>query len=67
MPYLDIFGLEFKNPDVIFEISTLEFVLYNNFQRKCLNLGSKMLYLDIYGKEFHKTFVVFEISTIEFV
>ena len=41
-----IFGLEFENNIVIFEISTLEFVSLQNFAKKqeCLNLGVKMPY-----------------------
>ena len=31
MPYLSIFGLEFENNTVIFEISTLEFGKLQNF------------------------------------
>ena len=39
MCHSDIFGLEFENTFVIFEISTLEFVLLQNFveKRKRLN------------------------------
>ena len=44
MPDLGIFGLEFENNSVIFEVSTLE--------QKCLNLGLKMPYLGIFGLEF---------------
>ena len=57
MPYLRIFGREFENNFVIFEISTLEFVLLQNFVKKikkCLNLGLKMPYLGIFGLEFIK-------------
>ena len=43
-PDLGIFGLEFENNSVIFEVSTLE--------QKCLNLGLKMPYLGIFGLEF---------------
>ena len=44
MPDLGIFGLEFENNIVIFEISILEFAYLQNFvkKQKCLNLGSKM-------------------------
>ena len=54
MPDLDIFGLEFENNFVIFEISTLEFAYLQNFaeKQKCLNLGPKMPYLGIFGLEF---------------
>ena len=34
MPYLRIFWLEFENNNVIFEISTLEFVWFQNFVEK---------------------------------
>ena len=39
MPYFGIFGLEFENTIVVFEISTLEFVYLQNFleKLKCLN------------------------------
>ena len=56
MPDLGIFGLEFENNIVIFEISTLEFVQLQNFaeKQKCLNLGPKMPYLGIFGLQFQK-------------
>ena len=34
MPYSGIFGLEFENNNVIFEISALELVLYGKFREK---------------------------------
>ena len=54
MPDLCIFGLEFKNNIVIFEISTLEFVKLQNFakKQKCLNLGPKTPYLVFFRLEF---------------
>ena len=54
MPYLGIFGLEFLKAVVIFEISTLKFVKFQNFpkKQKCLNLGPRMPYLGIFGVEF---------------
>ena len=60
MPDLGIFGLEFENNIVIFEISTLQFVYLQNFtkKQKCLNLGPKMPYLGIFGLEFLKTVVI---------
>ena len=69
MLYLGIFGIEFQKAIVIFEISTLEFVLWQNFanKQKYLNLGPKMPYLGIFGLEFQKTIVIFEISTLKFV
>ena len=69
MPYLDIFGLEFQRPTVIFEITILEFVLLQNFakQQKCRNLGLKMPYLGILGRNFKKAIGILEINTLEFV
>ena len=60
MPDLGIFGLEFENNIVIFEISTLQFVYLQNFtkKQKCLNLGPKIPYLGIFGLEFLKTVVI---------
>ena len=54
MPDLCVFGLEFENNIVIFEISILECVYLQNFakKQKCLNLGPKMPYLGIFGLEF---------------
>ena len=51
MPDLGIFGLEFENNIVIFEISTLKFVKLQNFakNKKCLNLGPKCLILVFLG------------------
>ena len=34
MPYLGIFGLEIQKTIIIFEISTLKFVLLQNFVKK---------------------------------
>ena len=69
MSSLGSFGPEFQKTNLIFEISTIEFVSLQNFAKKqrCLNLGPKMLYLGIFRLEFQKTIVVFEISTLEFV
>ena len=69
MPYLSTFGQEFLKTIVIFEISTLEFVKLQNFEKKqkCLNLGPKMTYLSIFVVEFENNIVMFEISTLEFV
>ena len=59
----------FKRTIVIFEISTLKVVYFQNFakKQKCLNLGPKMPHLSIFGLEFEKTNVLFEISTLKFV
>ena len=69
MPDLSIFGLEFKNSFVIFEIRTLRFVYLQNFptRQKCLNLGPKMPDLGILGLEFKNNIVIFEISTLKFI
>ena len=54
MPALSILGLEFENNIVIFEISTLKFVQWQNFagKQKYLNLEPKMPYLGNFGLEF---------------
>ena len=54
MPDFCILGLEFENIIVIFEISTLEFVKFQNFaeKQKYLNFGPKMPYLGNFGWEF---------------
>ena len=53
MPDFDIFGLEFEINVVIFEISTLKLVLFQNFvkKQKCLNLGPKMPDLCIFDQK----------------
>ena len=52
IPGLDIFGLEFGNNLAIFEISTLKFLILQNFRKKqkSLNLRPKMLYLGVFEK-----------------
>ena len=52
IPYLGIFGLEFENNFVIFEISTLKFLYLQNFMKKqkCLNLGPKSTYSGIFDQ-----------------
>ena len=79
MPDLEIFGLEFENNIVIFEISTLEFVQLPNIMEKqqCLNLEPNMPDLGIFdqicltwvflGKNIKNTIVRFLISTLKFV
>ena len=56
MPYMDIFGLQFRKTLVILEISTLELskrkVLFKN--KKVLNLGSKMPYLGVLSYNFER-------------
>ena len=53
---LCIFGLEFENIIVMFQISVLEFVFRQSFvqKQKSLNFGPKMPYLGIFGLEFEK-------------
>ena len=53
----------------MFEISTFEFVLLNNFTKKTKmsNLGPKMPYLGTFGLEFEKAIVIFKIRILEFV
>ena len=66
--YLGILGRNFEKTIVIFEISTLKFVYFQNFtkKQKCLNLRPKMPDLCIFGLEFENNFVIFEITTFEF-
>ena len=68
IPYLGIFGLEFENNVVIFEITTLELVKLGNFVKKwkCLNFGPKIAW-GFFWLEFENNIVIFEISTLEFV
>ena len=56
MPYLSIFGLEFKKTSVIFLISIIEFAKFQNCvkKQKFLNLGWKMIYLGLFGLELKK-------------
>ena len=63
-----IFGVEFENIFIIFEICVLEFVLLQSLvqKQKSLNLGPKMLYVGIFRLEFEKNIVIFEISTLKF-
>ena len=51
MPDLCIFGLEFENNNVIFEISSFEVVKLQNFakKQKCLNLGPKNALFGYFG------------------
>ena len=69
MPYLGIFGLEFKKNITRFEISIFEFVYLQNFEKKqkCVNFGRKMSYLGIFGLDFENNTVIFESSTVESV
>ena len=57
--YLSIFRLQFENNIVIFEISTLQFVYFENFVEKwkCLNLRPTTPFLGIFGLEFLGIFV----------
>ena len=51
---MGIFGLEFENNIVIFEISTLDFALLETIaeKQKCVNSRPKMVYLAIFGQQF---------------
>ena len=54
MPYLGIFGLEFKKTIVIFLINTLKFAYLQTFAKKAKmpKFGPKVLYLGSFGLEF---------------
>ena len=54
IPYLGIFGLEFENNFVIFEISALKLLYLQNFtkKQKCLNLGPKSTYSGIFDQKY---------------
>ena len=72
-------GKIFRKTIVIFQISTLKFVYFQNFRnrQKHLHLGPKMPYLGIFdqrcliwvflGKNFKNAIVIFQISTLKFV
>ena len=68
IPYLGIFGQEFKKTIVIYKINTVKFVYLQNFtkKQKFLNLGPKMPDLGILGLKFENNIAIFEISTLEF-
>ena len=67
--YLYIFGLEFENNIVIFEISALKFLSIQILvqKEKSLNLGSTMPYMGILSLEFEDNSVISEISFLQFV
>ena len=70
MPDLGILGLEVETYIVILEISSLEFVLFQNFvkkRRKYLNLGPRIPYLSIFLLEFENDIVILEMGTAKFV
>ena len=70
MPDLGILGLEIETYIVIFEISSLDFVLLQNFVRKrrtYLNLGRRIPYLSIFLLEFENDIVILEMGTVKFV
>ena len=70
MPDLGILGLQVETYIVIFEISSLEFVLFQNFvkkRRKYLNLGPRIPYLSIFLLEFENDIVILEMGTVKFV
>ena len=68
MPYLAVFGLEFENDFIIFEISTLGFVYLQCLLqiKNYLNKGQNMPFLGISEVELEKINVVFEITVIFF-
>ena len=54
-----ILGNNFKKTIVIFEISTLKFVCFQNYlkRQKCLNLGPKMSDLCMFWLEFENSHI----------
>ena len=69
MLYLGIFGLEFYNTIVIFEIRTLKFVELQDFRKKkkCLDMESKTPYFRFSWTTILKNYAIFEISTLIFL
>ena len=70
MPDLGILGLEVETYIVIFQISSLDFVLLQIFVRKrrrYLNLGPRIPYLSIFLLEFENDIVILEMGTVKFV
>ena len=69
MLYLGIFGLDFEKVIAIFEISVLEFALWQNVvqKRKSLKLTPKMSGLRLLGMEFESLIVKFEINVLKFI
>ena len=65
MSDLGIYGLEFENVIVIFEISALEFSLLQSLVRKwkSLILGPKMPYLGFCRLTFERKLVIFEATS----
>ena len=60
MLVLDILGLQFEIDIIIFEISTLKFVLFQNFDpEKSLSFGQKMIELGVFGPEFENSIIIF--------
>ena len=66
---ISVFGPEFQNIIVIFDISTLKFVELQNFTKKekCLNCGPKMPSFGTFKLEISKKNVIFEVSTVKLV
>ena len=56
--YIGYFGLEFQKTDVIFEISTLEFVNMQRFiqKQKIFKIGTKIPHVGIFGLQFNKIY-----------
>ena len=60
MLVLDILGLQFEIDIIIFEISTLKFVLFQNFApEKSLSSGQKIIELGVFGPEFENSIIIF--------
>ena len=68
MPALCIFGLDFDNNIVIFEVCILKIVLCQRLvkKQKSLASGPKMSDFGILILKFEKFFVIFEISYLEY-
>ena len=69
LPYLKLFGLEFKKelfPDLKSASSNLSDrkILWSKW--KNINLGPKMPYLSLFGLEFEHNIVIFKIGIVEF-
>ena len=67
MSDLCIFGPEFGNNIVIFEISTLELFNCKILRKKTPNFCTKNVLLGVSAQEFSKAIVIFEINTFKFV
>lgn len=63
------FRLQFWKNNVVFGISSLDFILLESMMQKwkSLNLRLKISYLSIFGLEFESDTVIFEINILQFV